>query len=315
MANKLAQITVGDLRVIHLDANPITDTIGYHAEKGSIAVFQNGSNSPLLFIKKSAKGVNPTEWVQFVTSDEAHQVTGNVYTNALPALLGSLLGSTNLDLHIVRNSVAQIKILEDAGDYRESKLVFLEDLEIRQHITNNNQNFNQAYNIQTGRNLVISSNATMLKGEQFVALGFKPLINGYVNAEAYELRKGTSLKAIFNTIPFTLIIVNEEENLVSGDLKKIRVTMVGRHSSNHENSNFISIKELSVRVDQTTGEHFILFQQDNFTFNQDDLPRNFIYQFDSATKKQLQAVMTGHSTIDEMEISVSVEELGFQLSN
>lgn len=314
MANKLAQITVGDLKVLHLDANPVTDTIGYDADKGSLAVFQNGANAPLLFIKRSAKGGSATDWFRYAGIGEVHQVIGNVYTSALPALIGSLIGSTNLDVKMIRDSVAQIELLADGGDYRDSKISLLEGLEVREHIVANNESFGLAYNIETSKNLIIFAQKSMYAGSDFVALGTNPLMSGYSDSFLYELRRGRSLKATYALASETLDVTPVEVDLVTGNMKKFRVTIVGRHSSAPDTTNFMMVKELAVRVNPANDEHFMLFQQDVVTYNQDSVARNFQLQFDSATKKILQAVMTGHNQAQEMEMQFAVEEIGFELT-
>lgn len=314
MANKIAQITVGDIKVIHLDANPQTDTIGYDADKGSLAVFQNGANSPLLFIKQSAKGGLATAWTRFARLEEVHQVTGNIYSSALPALIGSLIGSTNLDVAMIRNSVAQIELLEDGGDYRDSKISLLEGLEIREHIVNNSESFGLSYGITTSKNLLVFAQASIFAGSDFVSLGTNPIMDGYSDAFSYELKRAKSFKKVFSTASETLTICPIEVNLVTGNMKKMRVTVVGRHSADPAVTNFMLVKELAVRVNPANDEHFLLFQQDVVTYNQDGVPRNFSMQFDAVTKKILQAVMSGHDQVADTEIQFYVEEIGFELT-
>lgn len=312
MANKIAQITVGDLKVIHLDDDP--STTGYSANQGSVAIWKRDPLPPFVFLKQ-IQG-NDLAWTRIPTLDMVHSLMGNINSSALALILGSLTTSANLDLDIVRNSIPQIQLVEDVeAGFRPSKISLLQGLEIREHIVNDAEVLGLSYSIESAKGLVISGQKTVIDGIDFMAIGVFSLISGYTDSYAYELRKAKSIKATFPLASHIIPTVTMETDVLYGEIKKLRVTIVGRHESDKENTNFMFIKELAVKMDTSNEHHTVLFQQDVMTYNQDSLPRNFAMQFDVGTQQTLEAVMTGHNQALATEIQFYVEEVAFELES
>lgn len=92
MANKISQITIGDALYIQLDANPVTDGIGYNAPLGSLAFTSGGA----VFAKI------PGPATQWHTLTNTFLNGGNNFGSAVNLTLGSI---GDKDLRFIRNNI------------------------------------------------------------------------------------------------------------------------------------------------------------------------------------------------------------------
>ena len=101
MANKINQITIGDSLFIQLDANPVTDGIGYSAPRGSFAYYQTTGEA---FVKV---GDGNSAWH---TITRTFMNGGNFFTgDSLPDMV---LGSLNdKNLRFIRNNTSVVELL------------------------------------------------------------------------------------------------------------------------------------------------------------------------------------------------------------
>lgn len=132
MANKINQITIGDMLILQLDGNPATDGIGYDCPAGSIAMTLGGS----MFVKLTGP---VTRW---------HTLTmtflqgGNGFGTTPELFLGS---NVDKNMGIIRNNLMMLQFRSQTTDVNFAPTLtrFTTDsIQIIKHITKNNEYFN-----------------------------------------------------------------------------------------------------------------------------------------------------------------------------
>lgn len=140
MANKISQITVGDALYIQLDADPVTDGIGYNAPLGSFGFTSTGK----AFIKISGPA---TRWH---TLTDTFLNGGNTFGSSPILALGSIVDK---DLKFIRNNLEGMRFFNQATidpDFFQVGIKFLND---KLRITNHNVKNDELIN-----NSIVSSN-------------------------------------------------------------------------------------------------------------------------------------------------------------
>ena len=134
MANKLFQITVGDQLIIQLDANPITDGIGYDAPLGSIGFHSSGVYGKVVG--------GPTRWHSLTTS---FTQGGNSFGPIPLLILGS---NVDKDLQFIRNNTVILSLRKLVSPEFDPDLVTFNKfgLDIGDHTTKNNHFYISSYN-------------------------------------------------------------------------------------------------------------------------------------------------------------------------
>ena len=134
MANKIAQITIGDALYIQLDDNP--KSTGFDAPLGSLAYWQdivNGLGKVYVKITTDSFGWNDMSF--------NWETTGNLLTEE--GLMGSL---NDFDVSLVRNNVKLISLVPDTDSgYQSEKINFFNGfLKLKHHTANDGAFMNNA---------------------------------------------------------------------------------------------------------------------------------------------------------------------------
>jgi len=132
MAVKINQITIGDMLILQLDTNPVTDGIGYDCPAGSMAVISAGQ----MFVKLTGIA---TRWHTLTNS---FLQGGNSFGATPELILGS---NVDKNLNIIRNNITMIQFRTQAIDvnFNASHTRFTnESFQVIRHVVKNNEFFN-----------------------------------------------------------------------------------------------------------------------------------------------------------------------------